>query len=174
MRMNHDVELFRREVRATIERSRAQGRQGRQTLSRGAVELLRWREERSIPGLWTVPPLMVTATLDDAFGFGLEVIHDHARAAGLRVHPLGLRQAPARIVASCRELRPDLLGLTVIQLDSEEALAEVAGALPPETRVVVGGPIFAADRDLAPRCGVHFVAHDAIAFLELLLDLDRE
>ena len=36
--------------------------------------------------------------------------------------------------------------------------------------MVVGGPIFAADPDLARRAGIDFVARNAAAFIAYLLD----
>jgi methylmalonyl-CoA mutase cobalamin-binding subunit len=111
---------------------------------------------------------MVTATLDDGFGFGLEVIHEWADALGLDVHRLGLLAPPERILAVCAARRPALLGLTVLQLDSEDALVDLGRHLPPPTVLVAGGPVFRALPDLAARANVGLVARHAGDFVRFL------
>ena len=149
-----------------------QGRQrpSRQAFLEAADEVARFRQERGIAGLWPRPPLMATATLDDAFGHGLEIIHRFGEAAGLRLLPLGTLLPVARIIAACRQHRPDLLGLTVLQFDTEPELIEIRQGIPAATRIVAGGPVFAADPDLAARAGIDFVARDAAAFWQYLLE----
>jgi methylmalonyl-CoA mutase cobalamin-binding subunit len=142
----------------------------RQKVEIQLAELERWKSANDIRGLWTNAPLMVTATLDDGIGQGLALIRSTAETAGLRVEHLGLVVPPERIVASCLENHPALLGLTVLQFDSEENLAWIAKQLPPETLLVAGGPVFAFDPDLAGRCGVAFAAEDLAHFLDFLLD----
>lgn len=119
--------------------------------------------------MWDPPPLMITATLDDGWGHGIEVIELCAKAAGLRVVSMGLLQAPDSIIAKCRELSPDLLGLTVLQLDSEPDLAVIREHLPPAVRVVAGGPPFQIDSEFAARAGVDFAARHVLDFLQFLL-----
>jgi methanogenic corrinoid protein MtbC1 len=146
-------------------------RSSRTELVAAAEELQQWKTERQVGGLWQNPPLMVTATLDDAMGHGLDLIHQYAELAGLEVHSLGLLQTPETVVAACRELNPALLGLTVLQFDTEEDLNFIAHNLPAATRIVAGGPVFKADPELAGRAGVHRVASDAADFLKFLLTL---
>ncbi len=121
--------------------------------------------------MWLNAPLMVTATIDDAMGHGLDLIHQYSNLAGLRVHPLGLLQSAETIIAACREMEPALLGLTVLQFDSEDDLVLIARSIPETTRIVAGGPVFKADPELAQRAGVHRVAVDAADFLSFLLTL---
>ena len=147
----------------------AGGPSSRERFEAAAGELLAWRKAQGLSGLWEPAPLMVTATLDDAMGQGLSLIHRFAEAAGLRCHPLGLRVPVEKIVAACRERQPAFLGLTVLWLDAEDALAALCRRLPPETVCVAGGPAFRADPDLAASAGVHHVARDAAAFWEILL-----
>lgn len=135
-----------------------------------AQALTRWREDKGISGLWQSPPVMVTATVDDGWGHGLELIHRFAEAVGLRVLPLGLLQSPETVIKACHRNRPDLLGLTVVQLDSEEAIAEIARNLPEHTRIIAGGPAFRTDVDLARRTGISFVAAHAAEFLAYLIE----
>lgn len=145
-------------------------RPSRNELLSGAERVLEWKREHRVESLWTRPPVMVTATLDDAWGHGLEVIHRYAEVAGLAIFPLGLMKTPAEIIQACLAHNPDILGLTVLQFDTEEALIEIRNAIPGHTRMVVGGPIFAADPDLARRAGIDFVARNAAAFIAYLLD----
>ena len=136
-----------------------------------ANELMEWKKKTHIEGIWEKPPLMVTATLDDTFGYGLQVIHLYAEVVGIRIKPIGLLQTSEQIVKICCEVAPDFLGLTILQFDTEEALTEICRNLPSKTKVVVGGPIFKTDPYLAQRAGVHYVAKNVALFLEYLLAL---
>ena len=143
----------------------------RQALVEAAEAVTRYRQGRGISSLWAVPPLMATATLDDGFGHGLALIHHFAEAAGLRLIPLGTMQAADAIIAACRRHRPGLLGLTVLQFDTEPDLVTLRQGIPAQTRIVAGGPVFTGDPDLARRAGIDFVAPNAAAFWEYLLTL---
>lgn len=149
----------------------AGGKPSRTELSAAAEEMRQWKKARRLEGLWPTAPLMVTATLDDAMGHGLDLIHSYADLAGLRIQALGLLQGAETISAACRELAPALLGLTVLQFDTEEDLALIARNIPVTTRIVAGGPVFKADPDLAGRAGIHRVASDAADFLKYILSL---
>jgi methanogenic corrinoid protein MtbC1 len=113
---------------------------------------------------------MVTATLDDGLGQGLKIIETFAEAIGMRLVSLGLLQSAATIVNACRDEKPDFLGLTVLQFDTEEALTAIAGQLPKNTRIVAGGPAFSGDPDFAERTGTHYAARNVAAFLRFMLD----
>ena len=115
---------------------------------------------------------MLTATLDDGWGHGLQVIEALADAVGVAVRPLGLLQTPAAIAAACREQTPDLLGLTVLHFDSEDALIEITHTLPAATTLVAGGAAYRYDPDFAARTGTPVVARDGAAFLRFLLSYD--
>ena len=120
----------------------------RADIFRAGEILLDRKNASSIKGLWPSPPLMITATLDDAIGQGLTIIHLFSRLAGVDVKPLGLLQPPEKIIDACRQSLPDMLGMTILQFYSEETLCAMVHNLPPRTRVVVGGPIF---RTLSPQ-----------------------
>ena len=135
-----------------------------------ARELEAVRRQSEWGGLWPQPPLMLTATLDDGWGHGLDIIEALAAAVGVAVHSLGVLQAPATIVQACRERQPDLLGLTVLQFDSDDALIHITGSLPPATTLIAGGAAYRYDPEFAERTGTHAVARDGIAFLRFLLD----
>ena len=80
-------------------------------------------------------------------------------------------QTPETIIAACNRHQPDYLGMTVLQFDSEEALASVAEKLPPATRIVAGGPVFFSRSGvLACRTGIHYAAKNVAYFLRFMLD----
>jgi len=147
------------------------GPPSRTELAAAGEEIQQWKTENQAVGLWAQPPLMVTATIDDAMGHGLDLIHQYAGLAGLGVKALGLLQSAEMIAATCRELKPALLGLTVLQFDTEDDLVFIAQNIPETTRIVAGGPVFKADPDFAQRAGIHRVASDAADFLNFLLTL---
>ncbi len=147
------------------------GRPTHTELAAAVAEIQQWKTEQQVAGLWKDPPLMVTATIDDAMGHGLDLIHQYAELAGLQVHPLGLLQSAETIIVACREMEPALLGLTVLQFDSEDDLVLIAQSIPETTRIVAGGPVFKADPELSHRIGIHRVAVDAADFLKFLLTL---
>lgn len=120
--------------------------------------------------LWPRTPRMVTATLDDGWGHGLDIIHALAEAVGVRVEPLGVLQTPETVVAACREHRPELLGLTVLQFDSDDAVRHILGHLPPTTTLIAGGAAYQFDPDFAQRTQTPFVARNGAAFLQFLLN----
>lgn len=132
--------------------------------------LLGWKTEQQIGCLWERPPQLVTATLDDSIGQGLKMIHLFSEVAGVVVRPLGLMQSSEHIITACHNYEPDMLGLTVLQLDTVEMLDHIAENIPDETHVLVGGPAFklmpAAQLERKP----YHVIHDVAAYVELLLE----
>lgn len=146
------------------------GKQSREDYFSMARELEALRRQSEWGGLWPQPPSMITATLDDGWGHGLDIIEALAASVGVAVHSLGVLQAPATIVQACRERQPDLLGLTVLQFDSDDALIHITRSLPPGTTLIAGGAAYRFDPEFAERTGTHAVARDGIAFLRFLLD----
>lgn len=148
---------------------RSKGKPTREDYLAGARTLEAARQYSRSGGLWTGSPVMVTATLDDGWGHGLAVIEALAEAVGMTICPLGVLQRPPMIVRACRDRNADLLGLTVLQFDSDEDLVEINHSLPPETTLIAGGAAFLYDPDFAARTGTHCVARDGAAFLDFLL-----
>lgn len=145
------------------------GKPSREDYLEMARELEAMRRQSEWGGLWTQPPSMITATLDDGWGHGLDIIEALAAAVGVAVHSLGVLQSPETIVQACRERQPDLLGLTVLQFDSDDALIRITRSLPPVTTLIAGGAAYRYDPEFAERTGTHAVARDGIAFLRFLL-----
>jgi len=115
---------------------------------------------------------MITATLDDGLGQGLEIIRMFSEAAGLEIIELGLLVTPEKIITACKKNKPDLLGLTVLQFDSEEDILMLSRNLTPKTKIIAGGPVFTADREFARRAGIHFVARNVAYFIRFLLQFE--
>jgi methylmalonyl-CoA mutase cobalamin-binding subunit len=170
--VKESIQFFRDYINECIHDLRESGPASRNACLAAADRIREKRHEQEIPGLWEHPPLMLTATIDDGWGHGLEVIHRFAKAAGLECIPLGLLLNPEKIIEECRSHRPDLLGLTVLQFDSEEALKRVRKEVPNRTRIVAGGPLFRADPDFAQRTGMDAAVRDAAGFLEFLLETE--
>ena len=46
--------------------------------------------------------------------------------------------------------------------------------LPSKTKIIAGGPVFAADRGFAARAGIHFAAKNAAYFIQYLLQFEKK
>ncbi len=161
---------LRNELRRLSQNWIEQGQPPREKLNQTANELRRWKKQHAVEGIWSKPPLMVTATLDDGIGQGIEIINLYADVAGFELHFLGVLQSPDAILEACRQYRPAILGLTILQLDSDEDLARIGRHLPPDTALVAGGPVFQYDPELAQRGGVTYAAPNLAGFIDFLLD----
>jgi hypothetical protein len=164
--------MLREAVIGMLQNWEGKERPTREVYLTGARSIEALRLEAGGRGLWPHAPQMITATLDDGWGHGLDVIEALAAAVGIAVQRLGLLQKPAVIVDACRAQQPDLLGLTVLQFDSDDDLLQITRALPQATTLVAGGAAFRYDPDFALRTGTHIVARDGSAFMQFLLQYD--
>lgn len=171
--MDTPLDEFRQAVGQLADGWISSGLPSRQTVDHAAEKLLRQRDQLGVHGLWTTPPLMLTATLDDGLGQGLAVIEKFATAIGMRILSLGLMQPPEAIVSACHREKAEYLGLTVLQFDSEEDLIVISRQLPPTTRIIAGGPVFSADAELPRRTGIHYVAKNVAYFLRFMQHAHR-
>ncbi|MCP4745449.1 MAG: cobalamin B12-binding domain-containing protein [Desulfobacteraceae bacterium] len=146
------------------------GLDSRQDLENKADMLEEWKTANNSSGLWTRAPALLTVTLDDGLGQGLGIIERYASLAGMQVTRLGLLVTPQEIVTHCHRQRPDLLGLTVLQLDSEDDLAYIGEHLPDGTNMIAGGPVFGYDPELAERCGIAYAAKNVAYFINYVLN----
>lgn len=105
-------------------------------------KIMEWKVREGVGDLVNQPAKMVTATLDDAIGQGLKMIHLFSCIMGIDIIPLGLMQSEERIVAECVKHQPDFLGLTILQFDTEDALDTLIREIPMDIKVIVGGPVF--------------------------------
>jgi methylmalonyl-CoA mutase cobalamin-binding subunit len=164
---------LRQKLRRICDRWITGGLSSREALERAADDLEQWKQSHHIDGIWPLRPLLATATLDDGLGQGLAIIERYAEIVGLNVERIGLLQPPQIIIDTCRQRQPDFLGLTVLQLDSDDDLAQIGRSLPEHTRLIAGGPVFAFDPEMAVRCNIDFVAADLTRFLDFLLRWNR-
>lgn len=149
-----------------------QGLPSRSEVLRAADEINEWKRQNGETGIWTATPLLLTATLDDGIGQGIEIIEVFSKTIGLKVKPLGLLQPPEQIVAACLKEEPAFLGLTVLQIDSEDDLAFIGERISPLTRIIAGGPAFKYDAGMAKRCRVNHVAPNVADYIDFLLNLN--
>jgi methylmalonyl-CoA mutase cobalamin-binding subunit len=112
---------------------------------------------------------MLTATIDDGWGHGLEIIEKLAAATGIQVQRLGLLQSADRIITACREQSPDFFGLTVLQFDSDDTVAAIVRDLPASTLLIAGGAAYQYDDNFAERTGISVVIKNGAAFLRFLM-----
>jgi methanogenic corrinoid protein MtbC1 len=141
-------------------------------LEQAAGDLCEWKKKTGASGLWKNPPMMITATLDDGLGQGLEIIRLFSETAGIKIIDLGLLVTPEKIITVCKNNNPDLLGVTVLQFDSEEDILMISRSLPPKTKIIAGGPVFTADPEFARRTGIHFTAKNVAYFIRFLLQFE--
>ena len=71
-------------------------------------------------------------------------------------------------------LKPHFLGLTVLQFDSDDWVADIVRQLHSSTLLVAGGPAFQYDEDFARRTGTHVVVKNGAAFLQFLMKWDEQ
>jgi hypothetical protein len=147
----------------------SEGLPSRQTLKSTAESLNQWKRDHLVSGIWQNHPLMMAATIDDGIGQGIQIIECYAEVMGITVNPIGLLQNPETIIDKCHQLQPDILGLTVLQLDSEDALYRVGHNLPLKTCLIAGGPVFKFDANMAARCNVDYVASNLAYFIRYML-----
>ena len=165
---------MREKLEGLSKKWQSNGLPSRSGLEKTARNLREWKVKTSCSGLWDIPPLMITATLDDGLGHGLEVIRLFSEAAGLEIIELGLLVTPEKIITACKKNKPDLLGLTVLQFDSEENILMISRNLPERTKIIAGGPVFTADRGFARRTGIHFAAKNVAYFIRFLLQFENK
>ncbi|CAN2039739.1 B12-binding domain-containing protein [Candidatus Magnetomoraceae bacterium gMMP-15] len=167
------MELLRNKLIKLLENWHKKGLPSRSGLKKTGQELLEWKKKEGADSLWTSSISIMTATIDDAWGHGLEIIHIYAKVLGLKIIKAGLLQSPETIINQCLSHHPDLLGLTVLQFDSEDDLKKITSAIPKNTKVIAGGPVFFGDPDFASRIGIHFVAKNVGEFIKILLDFNK-
>ena len=164
---------FREKLEQLSRKWQSNGLPSRSGLEKTAGDLREWKVKTGCSGLWDIPLLMITATLDDGLGHGLDVIRMFSEAVGLDIIDLGLLVTPEKIITACKKNKPDLLGLTILQFDSEEHILMISRNLPSKTKIIAGGPVFSADHGFARRTGIHFAAKNVADFIRFLLQFEN-
>lgn len=168
--MSSPSDNLKTKVRSVLADLSGVSRPSRQQLVESAAEIREWRLSRGTESAWPFPVRLATATIDDGFGHGIALIGQWADALGATVIPLGLLLSPEAIIKGCTEHRPHLLGITVLQFDTEEAVRKIHDGIAPTVRIIAGGPLFNADPEMAERAGIDAVFRDAPAFAAYLLN----
>jgi len=166
------MQYFRKMIEKQCHEWIQHGLPSREQLLKTAAALESWKKQTGISGIWPAAPLLLTATLDDGIGQGIEIIELFSMAMGMQVIPMGLLHHPEKIIAASHQKLPHFLGLTMLQLDSEGDLARIGHHLPASTRLIAGGPAFRYDPEMASRCGVRYVATNVADYIRYILSLD--
>lgn len=164
-----DKDLFTNAVRELARSWRENGVPPRRQLREQLRDLQESRRQLGIASLRETSAAIVTATIDDGWGHGIETVALCARALGLAVHELGLEVRPGEIAAACHALQPRYLALTVLHMESEAKLRQVVRNMPARTDVIVGGAFVQNVPDALERLGI-IPARRLLDFLELLLE----
>jgi len=169
--MNNSSSLLRGKLTELVQRWESDGLPSKYMFEFIASDLIEWKRTNHISsGLWDNPPTMITATLDDFVGQGIETIERFAEIAGIAVTSLGVMQPPERIIEECNKTRPSLLGLTVLRTFVFEDLIYIGRNIPSDTLLIVGGgPCLQSDPDIATQANLHFVAKDLKDFIRFIL-----
>jgi methylmalonyl-CoA mutase cobalamin-binding subunit len=167
--MGEACDRFRQAADELAGRWLCSGLPSRQGMMAAAAALEQMRNDLKVESLWDRAPRLLTATLDDGIGQGLAVIEAFAAAIGMDVIPIGLMQTADIVIGACRQHGPHFLGLTVLQFDTEDDLIKISRALPADTRIVAGGPVFSADPGFADRTGIHYAARHVADFLRFMV-----
>ena len=123
------------------------------------------------PPLWERPPGFLTFTLDDMLGQGITLINKLGAACGMTVRFLGLTQTREKVIEAVLETKPQLLGCTVLQLDTGEDIRFIRDRVPPHIPITAGGPLFKADPSLAREWGIDYPCSTAADFLKILPEI---
>ena len=168
-----EKQSLRHKLWSLVEKWQSTGLPSRDALVNSALEVIAEKQGDEHASLWSAPPLFATATLDDAWGHGLDIIELYAKAAGMQVTRIGLLMTVEEIISACRRKLPNFLAMTVLQLDSEEDLIQIGNIISPKIKFIAGGPVFKTQPDMARAAKICFVAKDVAAFLEYLLSLEK-
>jgi len=145
----------------------------RESLIKSCKAIEQFMVKNTIKSLWCNSPILLTATLDDALGYGLDIIEKFSSTLGMTVTRIGLMVEPKTIIEACQNKCPDFLGMTVLQFDSEDELQMISKALPEKTCFIAGGPLFKQNSNFARNCGIHVPINSVEEYIHYLLNHDQ-
>ncbi|MCX7822585.1 MAG: hypothetical protein N2260_03970 [Syntrophobacterales bacterium] len=111
----------------------------RWTLIEQLKKLSDLRKSLGISSVLSSPFRFITATLDDGWGLGLEIIHRACDVLGIDYTFLGLLKSPEEIAKACSNEMPDAVGVTVIQEETLDKLLYLRRLLPDRIEIFAGG-----------------------------------
>ena len=115
------------------------------------------------------PPRLLTTTLDDSWGLGLDVIHLACDALGIPYTFIGLMKTPEEITASYTPNLHDAVGITVIQENSVEKLLHLRRLLPQNISILAGGPGLKYMLEI-PSGEKLIIVKNVVHFIKIILD----
>lgn len=169
MAMKGTLNDFIASVRKKLESWEKSGIPPRWTLLEELKELQNLRVSLGLDSVMENPPRLLTATLDDGWGLGLDVIHLACDALGIPYTFIGLMKTPEEIMATCVSNPPDAVGISVIQEDSVEKLLHLRRLLPRNIPIFAGGPGL-KDRIEVPSEEKLVIVKNVAHFMKLILE----
>lgn len=154
-------------IKEMLDEWEEQGMPPRWTLLRSLQTLREYREKNHIQ-LFPNSPVIMTATLDDGWGIGIDVIHKACEMLGISHRFLGLLVRPGKILKQCGILQPDFLGLTVLHETSLCDLKYIIQNLSPSIMILVGGLSVDIQNDHLSSGRIHYI-RNVSQFIRLFL-----
>ncbi len=137
-------------------------------------ELIERRKKAGVETLLKGGVLTIyTATIDDGWGMGIDVIHKACDVIGLKYRFLGLLVEPDDVIGICNRDGPDFLGLTVIHESSVDDIFYIASKIPEKTTVLVGGGALGSENHIGGKSrgsNSIVVIPDVVNFFDFFLD----
>ncbi len=166
MAVASDRERFLDMLEERLRRWRAQGLPPRWSLLQELQELVALRSSLGVRHPLGRFLHLLTATLDDGWGMGIDMIHHACGVLGLSYRFVGLAKTPEEVVLHCRGERPDVVALTVLLDDTVAMVKHLRAILPGSIPLFVGGPASEAVRHEEVEGVV--VLRDLLAFFEVM------
>ncbi len=146
----------------------------REMLVSWAEEFLAYKKAKNFTGFLKKPQTMLTATIDDGLGMGIELISLYAKVAGIDVIKLGIMLSAEEIIDGCNRYKPDYLGLTVLQFDTQDDLIKISKNIDKNIKIIAGGPVFNLNTNFIKESGIDYVAKNAPDFLRLIIKISDD
>lgn len=166
---NDNVSLYVEAVGKFLKRRNQEGIPPRWTLVEELKKLVELRQTLGVSSITPAPFRLLTATLDDGWGLGIEIIHHACDVLGVHYTFLGLMKSAQDITRSCEIEKPDAVGVTVLQEDTIEELLLLRRLITAETQIFAGG---FGIRNLTPVAGIT-VFKDIVSFMSYLIRKDK-
>lgn len=155
-RETQSASIFLEALEKNIKKWESEGVPPRWTLIKELNELAQLRKSL---GVSLTPFRLVTATLDDGWGLGLEIIHNACNVLGISYTFMGLLKTPEEIAQLCESEKPDAVGVTVIQEETLDTLFRLRSLLSPKIKIFAGGPAIK-----------EFISHEGIQVFKNVLE----
>ncbi len=146
----------------------------RERLVSWAEKFIDYKKTRNFTGFFKTPQTMLTATIDDGLGMGIELISLYAKVAGIDIIKLGIMLSAEEIIEGCNRYMPDYLGLTVLQFDTQDELIKIADKIDKNIKIIAGGPVFSLNTNFLKESKVNYTAKNAPDFLRIIIKISED